>query len=317
MKTVGLIGCGSVAEQRYLDVLSAFFSPYLKLFYDIDPSAAAILAKKSDGQTASLEALIDKSDFIIITTPPESHYELLTKSIKPGKSIFCEKPFLLSEPHAKHVIELSLSQKTDVYAGYIRRFFSAPNLARKFIQTGLLGDIKKVEVFEGARFTWYTHSGYHYLNQYGGVLFDTGSHALDTLLYVLGLDTGHSGFSLLTRDRMPDTEPAHVFKATFTIENEYKINGSVYLSRRKSLANKINIYGKNGVMEVPLDFKGAVKVSTFTGNSILRDKYPIIRIEEAFNRQFHHILFEDGELLKAERFLNVIKLSETLLKDPL
>lgn len=317
IKTVGLIGCGSVASQWYKDILKSYFSASLKFFYDIDPGAALSLAKLCDGESTSLQELIDKSDFIIITTPPDSHYELLLKSIKKGKLVFCEKPFLLSKSNVEEIIALQNSQNATVYAGYVRRFFTAPNLAKDFIKKSLLGEITKVEIFEGGRFTWNSNSGYHINNKYGGVLLDTGSHSIDTLLYVLGLDTIPLNFSLLSRQRIPGAEPSHVFKANFTIGHRQNIEGSIFLSRRTSLANKINIYGEMGMMEVPLDLKSMVKITTPYGKSILREKYPIISIDQAFSSQFQHILNESGELLKATCFLNTVALCETLITDSL
>ena len=55
---------------------------------------------------------------------------------------------------------------------------------------GVLGQVTELSAFEGGRFSWQAESGYVYKDPYGGVLFDTGSHTLDTLLYVACFDTG-------------------------------------------------------------------------------------------------------------------------------
>jgi predicted dehydrogenase len=198
--------------------------------------------------------------------------------------------------------------------GHIRRFFPSIIQARQFQETGLLGKILKIDVFEGTRFDWESRSGYHFTSPFGGVITDTGSHSLDTLLYVIGLDEKRAEFRLVDRTRIPEIEPSHVFKASFKISGEtLNAEASIYLSRRTFLANKMNIYCENGILEVPLDMKNAVRISNHSGKTILHEQYPLQDIDAVFHRQFQHILSEGGELLKVSRFLNTTKLLETLL----
>jgi predicted dehydrogenase len=314
MQSVGLIGCGAVANEQYATVLRTQFAGYAYYFYDTNSEAAATMAQSLKGQAVSLENLISKSDFIIITTPPHTHYELLIAAIKPGKRIVCEKPFLLKSNEALRIVELSRTENAQVFAAHMRRFFAAPLLARNFLATGLLGKVNNVDVFEGGRFTYHSHSGYHFTSPLGGVLPDTGSHSLDTLLFVLGVDERELTFERTNKTTIPVSEPSHVFKADFTINTDDSIRASISLSRREYLANKINIFCEKGIMEVPLDLKNAVKITT-AGKTILRENNPAESHTDAFYRQFHHILHENGELLQANRFINTTKLLETLLKD--
>jgi predicted dehydrogenase len=314
MKTVGLIGCGTVARAQYAPILANLFKNSGLLFYDTVPEAAAEMAGNLEGEICSLEALIHRSDFIIIATPPESHYDLVKQSIKPEKTILCEKPFLLSSGQAEEIIKLSHELDAHVYAAHVRRFFPAVIAARSFCRTHLLGSLKNIELFEGMRFNWPSQSGYPFQSPLGGVLPDTGSHVLDCMLYILGLDTVDAQFVLNSRNRQPDAEPSHVFRASFSIQSsEINANASVYLSRRNFLSNKINFYFEKGTMEVPLDLKNMVKVSTATGSSILHETHPARNVEEAFIMQFMDILNYGGTTLRVDKFLNTTSLLETLL----
>jgi hypothetical protein len=275
MNTIGLIGCGSIAEHQYTGIIKSYFGNYKKLFYDTNGMAALGFAKNMNGESCSLNQLIKQSDFIIITTPPDSHYELLMSSIHAGKTILCEKPFLLDVKHVLEIIELADNVGANVYAAHLRRFFPGVIAAKEFIETGLLGKLLKVEIYEGGRFNWE---------------------------------------SLVERTRTPEKEPSHVFKATFRIEgSDINVDGNIYLSRRTALANKLNIYFEKGLIEVPLDLKNAVKISTRDGKTILDEKYPVKSFEEAFQEQFRHIIEDKGYLLSARRFVNTTKLLQTLI----
>jgi len=317
MKSVGIIGCGSIANISYASILNVWFKNADKYFYDVNDHAAKEMSSNLSGKSVGVDELIERSDFIIITTPPDAHYDLLVKAIQPGKTIICEKPFLLSYDQIMKIIGLTRSKNARVFAAHVRRFFPSLNLARKFIETGLLGAISKIDLFEGGRFSWESQSGYHYKSSSGGVLPDTGSHSIDSLLFVLGLDTKQADFEVISSKRTPEQEPSHVFEADFNIECE-NINApaSIHLSRRTFLSNKLNIYGENGIMEIPLDLKNAVKVSTKSGATVLRENHPALTIDDAFNRQFNNILNEDGKLLDVTRFINTTILLEKLLTDP-
>jgi|SRR6185437_4932677 len=315
MKSVGLIGCGSIANISYASILNTRFKVAAKYFYDVNGEAANKMSRILSGKSVPLDELIQKSDFIIIAAPPEVHYDLLVKSIRPGKIIICEKPFVLAGNQIKEIIDLARAAKAHVFAAHVKRFFPAPNLAKKFLETGLLGPVVKIDLFEGARFSWQSQSGYHYKSPFGGVLPDTGSHSIDSLMYILGLDIKPADFKVLNCNRIPEKEPSHVFEADFNIQS-HDINAaaSIHLSRRRFLANKMNIYCKEGIMEVPTDIKNTVKISTGKGMIILREGHPVRTIDDALIRQFDHILAEGGLLLEASRFLNTTNLLEKLLK---
>ncbi len=318
MNSVGLIGCGSIATISYGNILNTWFKGAERRFYDINKTAATLLSNQLSGKSVSLEELIQKSDFIIITTPPESHFELLQKAIQPGKKIICEKPFLLKSEHVLKITDLASIADAKVFAAHLRRFFPAPIMSRKFIKSGLMGQLLKIELFEGGKFSWDSKSGYHFKSALGGVLPDTGSHTLDTMLFVSGLDEQNAQFKLLDRSRVPELEPSHIFNAKFEIiADNYKIETSIQLSRRKILSNKMNLYFENGIIEVPLDMRNAVKITTPKGKTIINEEYPALNITDAFNSQFYHIIKGDGTLLESKRFLNTTAILETLLSESL
>lgn len=316
MSTVGIIGCGSVAMNNYSWLFRRHFTSDRIFCSDINVTQANEFAKKTGGRFLPLTDLIAASDIIVIASPPDSHFELLCSSISREKKILCEKPFLLSLSEALHVKDTATTLDARVYVGHVRRFFPAIGMARNFMEMGVAGQVLKAELFEGSRFGYASTSGYIEKSPLGGVVTDTGSHTLDTLFHVLGWDKENIEIDIATVERNKP-EPSHVFRASFSVRFSGG-NTEVFLSlsRRSQLANKINIYCENGILEIPVTLNNAVKYSTKKGSFVLREANPVDSVLGACDRQFSHIMYEDGQLVTSERFMNLTNLLEQLLNYP-
>jgi len=56
---------------------------------------------------------------IVITTPPETHYELARESLKAGHNIFVEKPMCLTVKEAQDLIDLAHVNELKIMVGFI------------------------------------------------------------------------------------------------------------------------------------------------------------------------------------------------------
>lgn len=85
-------------------------------------------------------------DAVIISTPEHSHSPLLKLAAEAGKDVYVEKPMgnVLSEIKAAR--DAVLQHKVIVQAGTQHRSEPYPKLARETIQSGVLGDISKIEI---------------------------------------------------------------------------------------------------------------------------------------------------------------------------
>lgn len=312
MNTVGVIGCGGVVHLFYLNILKSHFATSEKLFFDIDFKRAEETAKLVSGKAVTLSTLIRQSDFIIITTPPHTHFDLLMQSIGKNKKVFCEKPFLLKKSEALTVINAAEEHQVKIFAGYLRRFYPAVNQARNFLACLAKNKIRRIEIFEGGRFNYESITDYLYKNPFGGVLPDTGSHSIDTMMFIAGLDTSEVSFKLKSKEAT--IEPSHEFKAAFEIIGSSTIDCSIYLSRWTNLSNKINFYLEEGILEVPLFTENSIRYRNLDGESfVMHSENWIHSIDDAFYRQFQHILHEKGKILEAFRIINTTAALECLL----
>jgi hypothetical protein len=73
------------------------------------------------------------------------------------------------------------------------------------------------------------------------VVFDTGTHLIDTLLFALGVDRQgtRAGFDLIKASKSPDVEPPHACEAELMLHTADRgdIPVGVLLSRRDAFAS--------------------------------------------------------------------------------
>ena len=178
---VGIIGAGRMAsgydEPNSEAILShahaVVENPHLKLvgFYDVDSSSGMAAADKWDADYYdSLEALVASCDIICIASPDEYHTEYLSKlsAYDSLKAIICEKPIALDPETAKTALRLYEHSDIPIFVNYSRRFMDGFRTVRSVMRDygGFL-------------------SGMCY---YGKGLIHNGSHMINLLDYLLGLD---------------------------------------------------------------------------------------------------------------------------------
>ena len=85
-------------------------------------------------------------DAVIISTPEHSHSPILKMAVEAGKDAYVEKPMgnVLSE--AKAARDATVKSKRIVQVGTQHRGEPYPRAAHELVQTGVLGEVSKVEI---------------------------------------------------------------------------------------------------------------------------------------------------------------------------
>jgi predicted dehydrogenase len=136
----------------------------------------------------------------------------------------------------------------------MRRLYPSLRIAREFLLAGGVGTIERVEAYEGSRWEWPASSSYVIRSPFGGVLYDTGSHVLDSLLFVLGLDepgTDARAEVIAARRDRPE-EPAHDFRAELVLESAElgPVDVDFRVSRTDALVRAIKVHGTSGTLVI-------------------------------------------------------------------
>jgi myo-inositol 2-dehydrogenase/D-chiro-inositol 1-dehydrogenase len=123
-------------------------------------------------------------DAVLITTPPDTHAELIRKAASAGKHIFCEKPLATTVEDARSALEAAESAGVLLQIGYNRRFDARFRDVRDAVAQGRIGTPLLVRI--SSRDPGPPPAAY--LPHSGGLFFDTTSHDLDLARFVLGTE---------------------------------------------------------------------------------------------------------------------------------
>lgn len=313
-RKLGIIGCGTVVQRNYLPALK--FYPEIQLAYvnDLNLNASARVAAMSGSVAASVEQIQDECEMVVIATPPSTHAALIEEFLTSGRTVICEKPFVGNRAEAEYLVETAVSRDSKLFIAHFRRCFPSVQLGRALIESGILGPVTKISAYEGGRFTWQAESGYVYKDTLGGVLFDTGSHTLDMLLYVACLDAGRMRVtSVRTQKDCP--EPSHDFEAEVCLSHgDRTISGHFKFSRIAPNANKILIECQNGFLELPVGMTDYVRLGSAEGKAVIvRARESYADLMDCFALQFKQMFYADKErTFVAEKFVNLVTVLEAL-----
>jgi predicted dehydrogenase len=314
IRKVGIVGCGAVVQHFYIRHLSRRREVEVVGVADLDSRQATKVAAAFGCSVRPFSELVREVDFLMIATPPASHFPLAKAALEAPVDVMLEKPFVASASQAEELCRLADAGGRRVWVGQFRRLFPKVGLVRQICASGLLGRLTAIEAFEGGRFNWATASGYVSRDPLGGVLFDTGAHTLDLALYASGMDlTAWS--CVVRRVRRDKPEPAHEIDSRFELHHEGNvIEGRLFLSRLQSLANLVRLRYEHGTVEFGVGPDGDVRVMGLGGSFQCQAHNTIRDNQSAFAAQIDAILGQP-ELcpLAGHRFLGQIRILEAIL----
>jgi len=140
---------------------------------------------KVQGFTSLNEAL-KKVDFhaVVIATPTFTHAGFIEEAAMGGKHIFCEKPLTLTIEECRKIIEVIKMYKVKFQVGFVRRYDSAFQEAKRKIKEGLLGEvilIKSTGRGPGLPPEWAWD-----IRKSNGMLGEVNSHDFDSIRWLSG-----------------------------------------------------------------------------------------------------------------------------------
>lgn len=314
MIEIGIVGCGTVVHENYAKALVGRPDYAVRWVHDRDQRQAASAAAIFGAEVVPFERIRDVAGAVIVTTPPSSHPELVRALLAPDRLILCEKPFMPTYWDAQAIVNEAKTIGARVYVGHFRRTFPQAELARVLVEVGAIGDVVSFVATEGGRFSWRAVSNYTTSDPVGGVLWDTGSHTLDTVMFVSGLDRFESASVAIRLVQRDQPEPSHDFCGEFLLSYEgRRIPGRLHVSRREALPGLTRIAGSIGELAFVAGLDDRVRLTTDRGSVVLRADRHYEDLMECFDEQVRRILLSEGdEVFAASRFLLQAKILEGL-----
>jgi myo-inositol 2-dehydrogenase / D-chiro-inositol 1-dehydrogenase len=179
-----LFGCGRIGRV-HADSIDVHPQAELAWVYDPIESAAAEVAKRYGAATApSVDVAIDDPsvDAVVIASATPTHVDLLTRAVRAGKAVLCEKPIDLDLARVDRCwVDIAALNPT-VMVGFNRRFDPSFREVRDRIAAGDIGRLEQLIIVSRDP----APAPREYLSASGGLFRDMTIHDFDLARYFLG-----------------------------------------------------------------------------------------------------------------------------------
>lgn len=111
---------------------------------------------------ADFRELLEKEDVdaVMVATPDHTHAVITMAALRRGKHVYCEKPLTYSVYESRLVAEAAANAKVATQCGNQGQAEEAARVTCEIIAAGVLGQVREVQVWSGARFwSWPTWEG--------------------------------------------------------------------------------------------------------------------------------------------------------------
>lgn len=193
----GVLGAGRIG-QVHAKAIASVPGATLVAVADAVQAAAKAVSNQYGCAIRSIEEIrkADDIDAVIISTPTDTHADLIEDFVKAGKAVFCEKPVDLDVERARQVIETVKAENGTLMVGFQRRFDPDFRALKAAIDEGRIGDVEMVTLTSrdpGAPPAAYIKSS-------GGIFRDMTIHDFDVARWLLGeeVETVMAQASVLT-----------------------------------------------------------------------------------------------------------------------
>jgi predicted dehydrogenase len=189
MIKAGFIGFGRMGLTHF-SILNTH--PDVKIVSVCDQSSTMlkILSKYVDVKTYTDHTkMLDESDLdcVLISTPGDSHGEIIKSCLKRGLHVFVEKPFTMSASEGQTVVAALEGKSLVNQVGYVNRFNEVFMEVKRLINDGVIGDVVNFSsemygatVLKDSKSSWRASK-----KTGGGCMYEFASHCIDLTVFLL------------------------------------------------------------------------------------------------------------------------------------
>ena len=245
MINCGIVGCGSVVEDLHIPGLRGLKEVEVTTAIDINHDRLETFGRKYQIRNLydDFEDFLKADsnvDFLVVSTPGFTHYQLCQQALEAGLNLLVEKPFTLS---LKDTLELkALAERQNVTVSIMQnyRYRDAVLKARKDLETGRVGKIRQVNV------TWHGAPVFSKPNAWAWderkhktLLYETCIHWIDLQTYFAGRVTRMLGSKSSWSKELQSTEKIYAM-----VEHENDAIGIIdFQFNASSNYTRIEIFG--------------------------------------------------------------------------
>jgi predicted dehydrogenase len=116
-------------------------------------------------------------DAVVVSTPPQTHFEIVRACLSYGLDVLVEKPLATSSDHAVELVESARMRDRILMVGHIAAYNPAVQALKEMIDSGELGEIAYIDAVRG---------GLGLFHPSLNVVWDLAPHDVSILMYLLG-----------------------------------------------------------------------------------------------------------------------------------
>lgn len=180
---MGIAGVGRIGSM-HAEVLAAHPEIGELVVSDPDVSRAAEVAAQVGGTVAATveELFAAGLDGLVVAAATGAHAGLVKAGSDAGVPVFCEKPVAMDIEETQEVLDYVSASGVPVQVGFQRRFDDGYAAARKALQDGELGELRRLHLVSADP----APPPESYISTSGGIFPDLHIHDLDILRWVTG-----------------------------------------------------------------------------------------------------------------------------------
>ncbi|MEN6350322.1 MAG: Gfo/Idh/MocA family oxidoreductase [Syntrophomonas sp.] len=130
----------------------------------------------------------EKLDCVIISTPTDSHADVINAAVQRNIHVFVEKPFTMTPEEGVSILNSIEGKRLVTQVGYVNRFNEVFMEVKELINSGVIGDIKNFssEMYGATVLKDTTSSWRSKKKTGGGCMYEFASHCIDLAIYLFG-----------------------------------------------------------------------------------------------------------------------------------
>lgn len=245
---VGLLAYGAIGHEHNLAVQNTD-GLVLSAVCDTNPERvrAALELAPEASTFHDATAMLDSGllDLVVVSTPPNSHYEWALAALSRGIHVVLEKPMALTAVECDTLMSLAKDRELLLVVYQNRRFDPDFVTLKHLIDADVIGEVFQYDSFVGGHSEpcryWHSDAAVS-----GGAIFDWGSHFLDQILAIFPDAVAHVSGLNQKRRWMHATNADHAeVTVTFTTGKQANFINSDLAAARKP---KFYVLGTQGAI---------------------------------------------------------------------
>lgn len=256
----GIVGTGGIARQFAADLSHLLDAGLAGICSrDIEKAKAFQSAFAAAQAYDDLDAMAADPDIdaVYIATPNALHAEQALRVISHGKAVLVEKPLATSMADAERIASEAAKRKCFVMEGMWTRFLPAVAAARKLVDDGALGTIRRIDAELCYRREEDDESRFFRRDLGGGAALDLGVYPVSLALHFFGRPLEISGNWQASRSGAD-------MRTEIDLQFEGGAEARLSCGFDRDGANQFTIEGSEGALRLETPFLKAQRLSQLT-----------------------------------------------------